>query len=451
MALKNNTWKLNQWYDQDVAGNVSYSTTLNEAWAWGENQYGQLAQNDTTHKSSPVQIPGTTWSRVGVRGDQVAGVKTDGTLWTWGRNEYGMLGQNDTTNKSSPVQLPGTTWSSDWGKLSGPAYALMGAIKTDGTLWIWGYNAKGQLGQNNLTTYSSPKQVPGTTWNTYSSNYEGSYAIRTDGTLWSWGRNNNGNYTGILGHNNQTSYSSPKQIPGTWSNNFDIGEYGSMAVNTDGELWGWGAQAERGTLGQNEGGGWDRYSSPVQIPGTTWSQTAGQLDINSEAAIAMKTDGTLWAWGRNEAGRCGPASPGGNDGFSSPVQVPGTTWSQVASGNYNTLAVKTDGTLWVWGSNKFGAHGRNNVSPSDQVFYSPLQIGSDTDWSECDMSRENSATKSALKVDGTLWVWGDNRFGQLGLNTNEDSQRYYSSPTQIPGTWADPINGHSSCGAAQIL
>ena len=393
---KTGVWGLDQTFNKINQGSIWEYSGSAAAYAWGYNPSGVLGQNNTTQYSSPVQIPGTTWTQIRVHNYNSAsfGIKSDGTLWAWGDGDDGKRGTGSPTdNISSPIQIPGT----DWSRVRGHAY--------------------------------------------------GGIATKTDGTLWTWGRNGQGN----LGHNNRTNYSSPKQIPGTWSNNFDIGEYGSMAVNTDGELWGWGAQAERGTLGQNEGGGWDRYSSPVQIPGTTWSQTAGQLDINSEAAVAMKTDGTLWAWGRNEAGRCGPASPGGNDGFSSPVQVPGTTWSQVASGNYNTLAVKTDGTLWVWGSNKFGAHGRNNVSPSDQVFHSPLQIGSDTDWSECDMSRENSATKSALKTDGTLWVWGDNRYGQLGLNTNEDSQRYYSSPTQIPGTWADPINGHSACGAAQIL
>ena len=369
MALKNNTWKLNQWYDQDVAGNVSYSTTLNEAWAWGENEFGQLAQNDTTHKSSPVQIPGTTWSRVGVRGDQVAGVKTDGTLWTWGRNEYGMLGQNDTTNKSSPVQLPGTTWSSDWGKLSGPAYALMGAIKTDGTLWIWGYNAKGQLGQNNLTTYSSPKQVPGTTWNTYSSNYEGSYAIRTDGTLWSWGRNNNGNYTGILGHNNQTGYSSPKQIPGTtWATILPTPEV-VMSTKTDGTLWTWGTN-NNGVLGINNSTTNVNYSSPVQVGSdTTWSNSYNQLCVNTTySAAAIKTDGTLWSWGWNDQGQLGHNN---KTEYSSPKQVGSdTTWDTVQTRHKWMIARKTDNTFWVWGENEKGSLGQNNTTQ----YSSPVQI-----------------------------------------------------------------------------
>jgi len=393
---KTGVWGLDQTYNKINQGSIWEYSGSYAAYAWGRNESkGVLADNSKTNRSSPTQIPGTTWTHIRIYDYNSAsfGLKSDGTLWAWGNNDDGRMGVNlgPDHSRSSPIQIGSDT---NWSRIRGHSYGGM-ATKTDGTLWTWGVNSQG-----------------------------------------------------TLGHNNRTTYSSPKQIPGTWSNNFDMGEYAMLAVKTDGTLWAWGANAEYGTLGQNEGGGWDRYSSPVQIPGTTWSQTAGQLDINSAAAAAMKTDGSLWCWGKNQAGRCGPASPGGNDGFSSPVQVPGTTWSRVASGNYNTIATKTDGTLWVWGANTFGAHGRNNANPDNQVFHSPLQIGSDTDWSECDMSAGSYDTKSGLKTDGTIWVWGRNDYGQLGQN---QAQEYYSSPTQIPGAWAHPLNGYRSNGAAQIL
>ena len=105
MALKNNTWKLNQWYDQDVAGNVSYSGVL-EGWLWGYNQNGYLGQNDKTTRSSPVQIPGS-WDRI----QGTIGIKNDGTAWAWGINTRGTLGQNNRTAYSSPIQIgSGTDW-----------------------------------------------------------------------------------------------------------------------------------------------------------------------------------------------------------------------------------------------------------------------------------------------------------------------------------------------------
>ena len=122
--------------------------------AWGSNNYGQLGQNNTTKVSSPVQIPGTTWSSISGDRHSLA-TKTDGTLWSWGQGSDGKLGQNNLTDFSSPVQIPGTTWSSISG---GGTHSL--ATKTDGTLWSWGSNTSGKLGQNTTISRSSPIQIP---------------------------------------------------------------------------------------------------------------------------------------------------------------------------------------------------------------------------------------------------------------------------------------------------
>ena len=170
MALKNNTWKINQWYDQAVAWNVSYTGQRGTLWGVGRNHRGQLGVNiygpgEQDGYSSPIQIPGTTWHSIsgscgGGGGDHTRiAVKTDGTLWQWGVNDRGQLGQNSTVKYSSPVQVPGTTWSD-----ARMGYKQAYAIKTDGTLWNWGENQYGQLGQNDVVRYSSPVQVPGVTW-----------------------------------------------------------------------------------------------------------------------------------------------------------------------------------------------------------------------------------------------------------------------------------------------
>ena len=139
------------------------------------------------NRSSPVQIPGTQWTNPNVNGYSSFCFKTDGTLWAWGYNGNGQLGQNDKINRSSPIQIPGTQWNSLSGSLF-PPFTL--AAKTDGTLWSWGYNGDGNLGQNDRTQYSSPVQIPGTQWsineNSFSRGGFSSFAIKTDGTLWAW-------------------------------------------------------------------------------------------------------------------------------------------------------------------------------------------------------------------------------------------------------------------------
>ena len=174
----------------------------------GENGSGQLGQNNETNYSSPVQIPGTTWNIVHA-GDEYscAAIKTDGTLWVWGYNNKGQLGDNSTARRSSPTQIPGTTWSNI---NNGSPRHSRAAIKTDGTLWRWGGNTSGELGQNNLTHYSSPVQIPGTTWNEIgTTGYNDFMATKTDGTLWSWGLNEEG----VGGESSMPhDYSSPIQI-----------------------------------------------------------------------------------------------------------------------------------------------------------------------------------------------------------------------------------------------
>jgi alpha-tubulin suppressor-like RCC1 family protein len=319
---------------------------------WGYNNSGQLGQNNRIDASSPVQIPGTTWSSFSGGAQHSLSTKIDGTLWSWGLNGAGQLGQNNIINYSSPVQIPGTTWNRI---TSGSYYSL--ATKTDGTLWSWGNNQFGQLGQNNRAYTSSPVQIPGTTWNSIAGGSSHTLATKTDGTLWAWGRNN----SGPLGQNNITYRSSPVQIPGTIWSSTACGSNYSLATKTDGTLWAWGYNFF-GQLGQNNK---TYYSSPIQIPGTTWSKVAAGY----YHSLATKTDGTLWSWGYNSLGQLGQSN---RVQYSSPVQIPGTTWSSVAANNVgnHSLSTKTDGTLWSWGYNKIGQLAQNDGIDRS----SPVQI-----------------------------------------------------------------------------
>jgi len=363
MALKNNTWKLNQWYDQDVAGNVTYSSNIKHLFGWGRNNLGGiLGQNNETHYSSPVQIPGATWKHISMDGNNAyngMANKTDGTLWVWGSNGSGALGQNEapTTQYSSPVQVPGTNWSDAFHCASGQGLAS----KTDGTLWIWGNGNDGFIGQNqpNNSDYSSPVQIPGTTWGTTRGKVGKSTAIKTDGTLWAWG-GGSGLANNLSG--NPGRRSSPIQIPGTNWSTIQSSAYGNCAVKTDGTLWMWGTN-QFGKFGQDNE---TNYSSPIQIPGT-WNTTMTGGNFYTTAFI--KQNGELWMAGHNEHGYLGQ-----NDTVnrSSPVQVPGT-WSEIGIGKEQFMGIKTDGTGWVWGNNSYGQLGLNTTI----MYSSPVQLTGD--------------------------------------------------------------------------
>tara|TARA_B100000427_G_scaffold292491_1_gene269917 strand:- start:40 stop:1233 length:1194 start_codon:yes stop_codon:yes gene_type:complete len=386
MGIKQNTWMLDEWYAQEYANPATYEGAKT-MWAWGRNESGQLGLNtgpgDQGSRSSPTQI-GTlqTWKSISYG----AAIRSDNTLWCWGNYSFGQLGNNKShpspapnRNKSSPVQVPGS-WSTAVGALGVAQSNYRLAMKTDGTMWGWGSNGYGQLGQNNRTNRSSPVQINGSGWGTGYMNLacdNGVFSIKTDGTLWALG----GNGVGTLGVNDTNSRSSPVQ------------------VGTD----------------------------------TNWNTVSTRFN----AVIATKTDGSLWGWGNNDIGQLGQ-----NDktNYSSPKQIPGT-WSNGTAGYSYTIATKTDGTLWAWGWNGAGALGNNQAqtSPSGPGFKaksSPVQIGSNTNWDKPIQAFHYTGASGAFKTDGSLWMWGDNGYGEGG--GNDTTQR--SSPTQVPGNWSSVVN-----------
>jgi alpha-tubulin suppressor-like RCC1 family protein len=346
-------------------------------------------------------------------------------LWGTGRNStFGQLGLGNLINYSSPKQVGALT---DWKYVSAGSPYFSMAVKQDGSLWGWGRNGYGQLGLGNtVVAYSSPKQVGLLTdWATVSIGESHCAAIKTNGTLWTWGAP----FGGCLGQGNSTVYySSPKQVGAlsTWSK-ISASGYFNMAIKTDGTLWGWGTNSA-GQLGL---GNLINYSSPKQVGAlTTWTY----ISNSNNFCLATRTDGTLWAWGYNVFGQLGQ---GTTTYYSSPKQVGGlTTWSTVnAASNFST-AIKTDGTLWSWGINNAGQLGLGNTS----TYTSPKQVGILNNWKTLNVSG-NSYSTSAIKTDGTLWAWGSGSYGQLGLGNTTN----YSSPKQVGSltTWKQVATSES--------
>jgi alpha-tubulin suppressor-like RCC1 family protein/plastocyanin len=357
------------WYGWENMKNTGGSDV--ELYGWGDNgYYGHLGLNSTVDYSSPTQLPGT-WGRPTTGGgnpiaggeDQNLALKTDGTLYTWGRPNQGQLGRppyGETANRSAPAgQVPGTTWN---GVFCGQEHSA--ATKSDGTLWAWGNNTYGQMGDNSRTQRSSPIQVPGT-WDPLKTVGGRNMMMMTKNTtqLYIWGQNEYGTL-GLNKAGNHNSRSSPTQLPGAWKSDGLYSGYEHIGgIKSNDTLFMWGRN-EGGNLGQNNT---TNRSSPIQVPGT-WSMVTG----GNTYTVATKPDGTLWAWGSN-----GPGCLGQNNRtqYSSPTQIPGTTWDKVYTGNSSGVhAFKTDGTLWSWGSNYEGMLGHNKNPSSQGNYSSPTQI-----------------------------------------------------------------------------
>ena len=341
-----------------------------ELWTWG---YGKILGNAVTtgNISTPVTTSagGTNWKQVSCGRLHTAAIKTDGTLWTWGAG-FGYISLSGALgNAAGDVSTPVTTFAggTNWKQVS-CGYRCTAAIKTDGTLWTWGYAGAGRLGNSisSATSVSTPVTTfaGGTNWKQVSAGGRHMAAIKTDGTLWTWGRGDDGQ----LGNNS-----------------------GTNAVST-----------------------------PVTTfaGGTNWKQvSAGGSDAASGFAshtAAIKTDGTLWTWGNGRQGRLGNAVTTGS--ISTPVTTfaGGTNWKQVsatvASGRY-TAAIKTDGTLWTWG---YGYGGRLGNNSGTNVSTPVTTFAGGTNWKQVSGGDAHCA---AIKTDGTLWTWGGGGSGQLGNAT----------------------------------
>jgi alpha-tubulin suppressor-like RCC1 family protein len=344
-------------------------TSQSVAWAWGSNGSGQLGDGTVTGRSSPVSVVGgiTDWCQVDIRFSTTVALRKNGTAWAWGNNGGGPLGDNTTTARSSPVSVVGGI--SDWLQISAGGQHTL-ARRSNGSAWAWGCNTVGQLGDNTTTSRLSPVSVVGgfSDWCQVSGGNLHSLAIRTSSGAWSWGCNNYGQ----LGDGTNTSRSSPVSVVGGFTDwcQVSAGNVVTVAVRTGGSAWAWGTNY-CGHLGDNST---TPKSSPVSVVGgfSDWCQVSTALNHS----LAVRTNGTIWAWGANGCGRLGD---GTTVAKSSPVSVVGgfTNWCQASAGRCHSVAVRNNGTVWSWGVATGGALGDNNSISSS----SPVSVvGGISDW-----------------------------------------------------------------------
>jgi len=295
-------------------------------------------------------------------------LQQNGSLWTWGYNNRGQLGNGTNIDSNIPNQVGTET---DWVSVAGGSYNTF-AIKSNGTLWATGLNGDGQLGVGDNINRNVFTQVgTATNWSILSASGYHTFGIKTDGTLWSWGYNGSGQ----LGLNNTTSYNTPQQV---------------------------------GTA-------------------TNWADVITNFDDDGGFTFAIKNDRTLWATGGNWDGELGLGDLIDRDEF---TQVGTATWSKISAGSYHTTGIQTNGTLWSWGWNSNGQLGLGNTTDYD----TPQQIGSATNWTIINNGYDHSAAINSL---GKLYTWGANYDAQL-VNGDENGADVLV-PTQI-GTDTDWIN-----------
>ena len=378
-------------------------------YAWGENRgyfgvpfSGQLGIGSTASpsgRSSPVLLNSSTgfvgavsgWTKISSGDKHSLGINS-GKLYAWGGNGSGQLGIGSVTvstlinyNKSSPVQVGS---DSNWISVSsGNRHSL--ALKSDGTLWSWGYNSDGQLGLGDYGNYahrSSPVQVGSlTNWSSISAGWNHSLAIRTDGSLWAWGVNS----FGQLGDSSFDPRNYPVKV-GTitsWAM-VSAGRYHSLGIRTDGTLWAWGANSF-GQLGDYSN---SNRNSPVPITEhTNWSLVSAG-GYHSLAIRNAGASGTLWAWGRNDYGQVGkPGIPPYYMyyNYNSPVQIGGSGWLKASAGHKHSGAINSSEKLFFWGFNNKGQIG--NINSSFNKYPSPIAIMSSINWFDLASMKDNSS------------------------------------------------------------
>ncbi|MCG2749717.1 MAG: CHAP domain-containing protein [Desulfobulbaceae bacterium] len=404
---------INNVNSRHITGGYYHTLALKDdgsVWAWGENTVGQLGDGTTNESYTPIEVPGLlNIKNIAAGPGHNIALMNDGSVWAWGYNAFGQLGDGTTEDKYSPVKVQGLTnviaiEAGEWHSL---------ALKDDGTVWAWGKNNYGQLGDGTTFDRYNPVRVLGLIQVIKITAGNHSLALKNDGTVWGWGHN----YDGQLGNGTISNSSTPVPVSNL-SNIIAIsaGEEHSLALKNDNTVWAWG----------NNGAG--RLGDGTQInrvyPVLTSDLTnVVAIEAGQDHSLALRNDGTVWAWGDNDSGQQGNGKYGDYLDHLIPKQVASLTdIIEIAAVAEQSMALKNDGTLWIWGDNTNGQHGIGIASKR----ITPVQTLSLANVASIIGGEEFSL---ALKNDGTVWAWGKNNYGQLGDGTVVDKH----SPIPITG------------------
>jgi alpha-tubulin suppressor-like RCC1 family protein len=413
--------------------------TRSRVYVWGDNTNGVLGTANTTDLTTPFRLAYDfgPYPTVKLTTSTVTLLTRAGAIWVWGDNTGGALGQGNNTTKYAPTQIAGTWTQIQSGNGPGGSKTTY-ALKSDGTLWRWGnatvYTPTQVTGDWTGCTFVTPEgpRVPGSTMT--NSPYWPSilFILKTDGTLWAMGNNDNG----ILGVGDTVAKTVPVQV-GTATDWADAKLYvcggasyqTMLALKADGSLWAWGYNG----YGACATGGSAAQNSPSQITGT-WASvhtTSTSVYANYGFVHAVQTDGTLWAWGGNYKYTCGVGTA---SGYTSPQQITGTDWLGVkftyllvSSTSTTVYAVKATGEMYSWGYGSFGTLGNGSTADAS----TPATPMGSTLVASVHVTPLVRAVY-VLSRAGNLYVWGDQRIAADGGSS-------HTSPDMYAGTWLNVV------------
>jgi len=413
--------------ERDDAGNWSASgssaitiETCRSVVTWGRNLYGQLGLNiNSPYITTPTDLPSfTNVTKVSggysAAGSFSAALKNDGTVWTWGNNDYGQLGDGTFGTRTLPQQVPSLSGIMD---VTASAYNVI-ALKNDGTVWVWGGNAGNQLGDGSAVTRTSPIMnvgIPSGITKISNNGPRASHtlAIASDTTVWAWGTNG----AGQLGTNNITASTIPIHVvdtggTGNISNVIEVAtsQYNSLALKGDNTVWAWGT----GTSGQLGNNASANSYNPVQVQVSGGAALSGIIAIASGTNfnIALKNDGTVWAWGLGTSGQLGDNTLVSKNYA---IQVTSTEAggfltdvAKISAGDAYVAAIKNDGTIWIWGGNAGYQLGDGTTTTRKQ----PVQLAGITDALQVAAEYDHTLLTT---TSNTVRAWGSTIYGQLGI------------------------------------
>jgi alpha-tubulin suppressor-like RCC1 family protein/uncharacterized protein YjdB len=355
-----------------------------DLWTWGWNNHGQLGNDTNIDCNSPIHVgDDTDWVSV-IGGTHTVALKANGELWAWGDGYNGTLGLGDQTDRLVPTRV-GT--DSDWAAVRTNGGSTTMAIKRDGGLWVCGDNYYGQLGFGDFGQYQSKRLVPtrlgDDEWFAVSSGGGHTLGIRQDGSLWAWGWN----YYSQLGLDDPPNIQDPND-----TTNLSVPVPTRVGADSD------------------------------------WAAIAAGYGHS----MAIKTDGSLWAWGNNASGELGL---GDTTRRNVPTKVgEASDWASVSARDHHTLAIRKDGSLWAWGENWYGQLGLGYGR--EWVHSTPSRVGEGSDWAAVSAGWGHTL---ALKSDGGLRAWGTNWHVQLGLGLPIDADPH-PDPMLVGTGWRVPAN-----------